>query len=1258
MAVNIGPRIGIDGETEYREKINKIIQQTKTLKSEYEKLSSSMDKGKTTLKQNAEQHEILTKQIDKQKERVKELASMVDESTKKFGESDTRTQKWKQALNEAETELNQLQTQLKELPSDLQIVGDRMKEMGDKIQSMGSSIKNMGNALRPLSTAATAVIAGSVKTFMDFESQMSRVKAISGATGDEFDTLTQKARDMGASTKFTATEAGEAFEYMAMAGWKSQQMLDGIAPVMNLAAASGEELGTVSDIVTDALTAFGLQAQDAAHFTDVLAATATNANTNVGMMGESFKYAAPMAGSLGYSVEDVSLALGLMANNGIKADMAGTALRNMLQRMAKPTKESAAAMDRLGVYLENDEGEMQSLRDILDQLRDSFGDINLPIESFNNIMESLNEQLEDGTLTESKYIDKVSELAKQAYGAEASEKARAAAMLAGARAMPALLSIVNTSEQEYRKLASSIDNSAGAAQNMADIMLDNTAGAVTVMKSALEGAGIELGEVFAPYVTKAAEKVQDLAVRFSKLSQSEQENIAKQVAFVAAAAPTLKIIGGMTEGVGKLVSTGGQFVSWLGSLGPAAGPAALAVAGLGAITAGVIGVQKALDNMNTESINKALSKAFKNEDGVPVEQLFQNVSDKITEMSGTFETVSQKSAALDQAKTNVSNLVFEIDKISTSLETGVMTAEEAAPQLEKLLGQLADAVSVKMSAAADVLLATFADGGIVAQSFEAAGGSAEQMRDRIVESMDVQQRKVYELQEKMASVDYGSKQWQEAYEELVKLGSGTDDFERTVTQFSDYMANNPLDWSKYFNGDTFDVDSFQRDLQGLQDKTEEFKTQMQTSMDEAYAAVDQLNSPGLSASVREALPQAFSYAVGEMSSISTDAVDAIQTELIGGIDDVIRQAEEDWEKKSFLEKLFVWDNNQASFVRSQVDKYKTDFIDPLSDTIETNMEQLGVEGAGWASDAAGEIADGLFNIPTKAEAAEGAKTTLKSNWEEIFEDVTSAVKGVAEDRAKDVIDGFNSGISNNAEQSEEAAKSWMQKFKDAIHNSVMKFGSPSATARDFGKNTIDGFNEGVSQNQESSTTTVNTWMTAIQDAVSKKVPDVVDNFTQMKDDISEQMNSAKDLIQSAMDKIKAIFDTKLEFPQIKLPHFKIDGEFNLKSVPPKVPSINIDWYAKAMNSGMRLDGATIFGAVGDKLLGGGEAGKEWIIGENSLLSMIQSAVTSAISATANTVNIGDTTIVINSENGDPEEIAAQVDEIITARYQQMEAAWR
>ena len=317
-------------------------------------------------------------------------------------------------------------------------------------KSSGIVSKAINIALGTVTTAITGIGTYAIKVGSDFEAGMSKVASISGATGEEIAKLTEKAKEMGSKTKFSATESAEAFQYMAMAGWKTEDMLNGIEGIMNLAAASGEDLAGVSDIVTDALTAFGLQAKDSAHFADVLAKASSNSNTNVGLMGATFKYVAPIAGSMKYSVEDTAVAIGLMANAGIKGEQAGTALRSMLTRLVKPPKEAAEALKGLNVSAKNSDGTMKPLSQTLKELRAKFATLN------------------------------------------DSQKASYASSIAGTEAMSGMLAIVNASDQDFNKLTESINNSGGAAKDMADKMNDNLKGSVTLLKSNLEGLGIKI----------------------------------------------------------------------------------------------------------------------------------------------------------------------------------------------------------------------------------------------------------------------------------------------------------------------------------------------------------------------------------------------------------------------------------------------------------------------------------------------------------------------------------------------------------------------------------------------------------------------------------------------------------------------------------------------------------------------------------------------------------------------------------------------
>lgn len=341
-----------------------------------------------------------------------------------------------------------------------------------------TAMKGVTVAIGVASTALTAMAGYAIKVGSDFEQGMSNVAAISGATGEELDKLTEKAKEMGAKTKFSAQESAEAFEYMAMAGWKTEDMLNGIEGIMNLAAASGESLATTSDIVTDALTAFGLTAADSTHFADVLAQASSNANTNVGMMGETFKYVAPVAGSLGFSAEDCAVAIGLMANSGIKAGQAGTSLRQIFTNLVKPTDQMQTAMDELGISITDAGGNTKSLDALMGDLRNSFS------------------------------------------GLTDSQKAQYAATIAGQEGMSALLAIVNASETDFNALKDSIYNADGAAQEMAETMQDNLKGAVEELGGGLETFAIQVYEKMEGPLRGAVEYASECVDRLSAAFES------------------------------------------------------------------------------------------------------------------------------------------------------------------------------------------------------------------------------------------------------------------------------------------------------------------------------------------------------------------------------------------------------------------------------------------------------------------------------------------------------------------------------------------------------------------------------------------------------------------------------------------------------------------------------------------------------------------------------------------------------------------
>lgn len=420
----------------------------------------------------------LIKKLGKAGKETDKFGESADKAKKKITKFDESAEKTQKSLAKWAKEKYEVYLEAKErITPVLQALGHGIRGIAGRtwhvsvraIDLATAPIKGILNLLKNPIFQAGAILGISiglkdtVDTYKDFEAAMSQVKAISGANGAEFEELNAKAQEMGATTKFTATESAEAFNYMAMAGWKTKDMLDGIEGILSLAAASGEDLATTSDIVTDALTAFGLTAADSGHFADVLAQASASANTNVSMLGESFKYVAPVAGAMKYSVEDVSLALGLMANSSVKGSMAGTALKTSLANMASPTKNMYAVMDKYNISLEDSKGKMKTLKGVMDTLRKELG------------------------------------------GLSEAEQTAAASTLFGKEAMAGMLSIINASEKDYKNLAKAVNNADGASKNMADTMLDNMEGSITLLQSAVDGVKISLGKRLSPYVRGTAE---------------------------------------------------------------------------------------------------------------------------------------------------------------------------------------------------------------------------------------------------------------------------------------------------------------------------------------------------------------------------------------------------------------------------------------------------------------------------------------------------------------------------------------------------------------------------------------------------------------------------------------------------------------------------------------------------------------------------------------------------------------------------------
>ncbi|MSB21170.1 phage tail tape measure protein [Flavonifractor plautii] len=461
----------------------------------YKKQEAALESNRQKLERLTAEHERLQREISETGEPTEELRAKMAQNERQIAATTSRIEQQEARLNELGGELSDAGVNTSRLTEENERLSksyERVKKSQEELAKVNAALEQNNAAISKtktqlagtvgtLAALGTAIYAGPVRKAAEFEAQMSTVEAISGATADEMKRLSDEAKRMGATTKFTAVEAGKALEYMAMAGWKTDQMLGGLPGIMNLAAASGEDLGQVSDIVTDALTAFNMTADQSGRFADVLAQASSNANTNVSMMGATFQKVAPVAGALGYSVEDMSLGIGLMANASIKAEVAGTSLKTALANMAKPTKQMQAYMDKYGISLTNADGSMKTFREVIDNLRSSLG------------------------------------------GLSESEQVAAATAIFGKESFAGMLAIVNASDADFKKLSDSVNNAAGAAERMAQIKLDNFEGKVTLLKSAFEGLQIALGDALLPTFTQGAEKAAELISKLTEFINANPE---------------------------------------------------------------------------------------------------------------------------------------------------------------------------------------------------------------------------------------------------------------------------------------------------------------------------------------------------------------------------------------------------------------------------------------------------------------------------------------------------------------------------------------------------------------------------------------------------------------------------------------------------------------------------------------------------------------------------------------------------------------
>lgn len=971
-----------------------------------------------------------------------------------------------------------------------QKVGKNLKSAGKSLTSAGKSLTKTVTV--PIVGAGTAI----VKLSSDFESAMSKVSAISGATGSDLEALNKKAQEMGATTKFSATEAAEAFTYMAMAGWDTEAMLAGIDGIMSLAAADGLDLATTSDIVTDALTAFGLSASDSAHFADVLAAASSSANTNVSMLGESFKYVAPVAGALGYSVEDVSVALGLMANAGIKGSQGGTALRASLSRLIKPTDEAAALMDEYNLSLTNSDGTMKSLGEVMDMLRGNLGD-----------------------LTEA-------------------EQAQIAAELFGQEAMSGMLAIINASDKDYENLINRIYDADGAAQQMADTMLNNLGGQITILKSALEGLALQFGEILLPYVKDFTEWIQNLIQKLQELTPEQKEQIVKWGAIAAAIGPIILILGKIVSGVGsvmtafgdmsagfKAVKGGGKAAAGMFSkLGGVIGGLSAPMVAIIAVIALVIAAFVDLWKNNEEFRNNII--AIWDQVKATFEKLTSGIVDRLNALGFDFENIGEVLKAIWKGFCDFLAPIFE----------GVF--QYVADTFEFIVNRILNIF--------DFFVALFS-------------GDWEGVWDSI---------KQFFVDTWNYIVDTFTNIWDVIIGILDTVcGWFGTTWEDTWNSISEFFVNTWNSISEFFISIWDGISTFVAGaLDAIKTKFESIWSDVSSFVINAWETIKNVVDIGIKfiASILDAafkiitLPFAFIWENCKDEIIS--AWDYIKTTVSDAINVISKFISNEWDKiKQSLQNVL---NIISKFFSDTWNNIKNKILDKINEISSGITDKF--------NSVKSFISDTFNNIKTtmtgKIDEARATVTTTINSIKTVFSDRFKTIK----DNVSTIFGNIKTGISDKLTEAKNAASPILDNISSTISD---KF-------------------------------------TAAKDAASTI-------FEGLKTAISDKITAAKDVVSGIIDDIKGFFDFEFEWPDIKMPHFGISpsgwkiGDL-LKG---DIPTLGIEWYAKAMNSPMLLTKPTIFGynpATG-QLLGGGEAGNEVVAGANTLMGMIRHAVNEAIS---------------------------------------------